>query len=346
MRHRAHFVVAGPLPPPVGGATRTFEAFVEALDESSADAIVVDTSPRQGRRGRGKLRTLLALVRAILLARVKHRALVLFGSSSTIIRASAVLRLAPRSRTVVVVFGSNLATAVDRSRRSARLWRTLGEMREVFVETSLCAREVEATAGLTVSVLGPYRPAISWFPPPTGKASRELRAAFVGRVRRDKGVLEAIQAVQACGEWHLMIAGEVDPGFRSEFERACRGSDRVEYVGVLAAEEVSHLLASVDVSILLSTYPGEGAAGSVVESLMVGTPAVVSDHRALPELVEHGATGFIVPRDRLVADTMKALAEVERLSPVDRRQMRERCMISAQRFSPVSAVRTVLEAFN
>jgi heptosyltransferase-2 len=68
--------------------------------------------------------------------------------------------------------------------------------------------------------------------------------------------------------------------------------EHVEWLGV--RQDMPALIASVDLVIVPSTYP-ESFGRSVIEAQAVGRPVIASRIGALPELIEEGRTGLLVP---------------------------------------------------
>ena len=91
-------------------------------------------------------------------------------------------------------------------------------------------------------------------------------------------------------------------------------SNRVFLLG--ERNDVPSILASSDVFVLPSNW--EGLPYTVIEAMMAGLPVVATSVGGVPELVEDGVTGFLVPRS-----DPEALAEaLQRL--IDDPELRER----------------------
>jgi glycosyltransferase involved in cell wall biosynthesis len=69
--------------------------------------------------------------------------------------------------------------------------------------------------------------------------------------------------------------------------------DSVTFTGYVPYREVAHCHNMMDVSVFTSTSEAFGVAA--VEASACGNPVVASNVGGLPEVVEHGVTGFIVP---------------------------------------------------
>ena len=117
---------------------------------------------------------------------------------------------------------------------------------------------------------------------------------FVGRLNRDKGVLDLARAFASCAascpRAFLVVAGpdeeELTPRIASTIARF---SDRVRLVGFTSAPE--RLFAAADVFCLPSYREGFGTA--VIEAAAAGVPAVASRIYGLTDAVEDGVTGLL-----------------------------------------------------
>ena len=164
---------------------------------------------------------------------------------------------------------------------------------------------------------------------------------FVGRVTPHKGIDRLIRALPAGAS--LTVAGSVghDPAPpEREYPDLLRGlaSGRdVHFAGPVADEELPALFRRAAVLALPSVHwtcygrfvPVSELLGLVVlEAMASGTPVVCSRIGGLPEIVEHGVTGFLVePGD--VDELRERLAEVlgdSRLATRLGRNARERAL--------------------
>jgi colanic acid/amylovoran biosynthesis glycosyltransferase len=146
-----------------------------------------------------------------------------------------------------------------------------------------------------------------------GTEERPLRLVSVGRMEWAKGYEYALQTVAALRErgWRVeyRIVGE---GEQLEAVAFCRHQlglgDVVTLVGAAGRERVRAELGWADV--YLHAAVTEGFSNAVIEAQASGLPVVTSDAGGLPENVEDGVTGFVVPR----RDPRAAAERVERLA--------------------------------
>jgi glycosyltransferase involved in cell wall biosynthesis len=100
--------------------------------------------------------------------------------------------------------------------------------------------------------------------------------------------------IQARNPGVLVIAGDGPERTKIARKIASRGLDRhVVLWGAVDDETLVLLLQAADVFLFPSLIEGFGFAAA--EALACGTPVIVSDRGALPEVVKHDHTGFVLP---------------------------------------------------
>jgi glycosyltransferase involved in cell wall biosynthesis len=137
--------------------------------------------------------------------------------------------------------------------------------------------------------------------PRTGEAAAPGYLLFVGRLRIRKGVevlLEALRELRArrCppAGARLLIAG--DGEHRAALERKAAElalGPAVTFLGRCDAPRVRGLLGGAAALVVPSTY--EGMPLVVLEAMEAGVPVVASRVSGIPEVVEDGVTGWLVP---------------------------------------------------
>lgn len=146
---------------------------------------------------------------------------------------------------------------------------------------------------------------------------------FFGRIHPDKGAADAIAAARRAGK-RLIMAGLVqDRGYHEREVAPHIAGDRVVFRGVVGGEERVRTLGSARALLHLIGFD-EPFGLSVVEAMACGTPVIAFDRGSMPELIDHGVTGFLV-------DTLdEAVAAIARIDEIDRAVCRQRV---AERFS-------------
>jgi glycosyltransferase involved in cell wall biosynthesis len=117
---------------------------------------------------------------------------------------------------------------------------------------------------------------------------------FVGRLNRDKGILDLASAFDAISKHHsnvvlLLVGSEEDVAF-SQIQEICHAElDRLQYVTFTTTPE--HYMAAADIFCLPSYR--EGLPMTILESAACGVPTVASRIYGITDAVEEGKTGLL-----------------------------------------------------
>lgn len=119
-----------------------------------------------------------------------------------------------------------------------------------------------------------------------------LILTFVGRLTPPKDPFTLLEAVKVLSDGVLLVVGE--GRLRPQVERYVREQGLVERVRLLGQRsDVPQILAASDIFVLSSRW--EGLPYTIIEAMMAGLPVVATRVGGIPELVEDGVTGFLVP---------------------------------------------------
>jgi len=142
---------------------------------------------------------------------------------------------------------------------------------------------------------------------------------FLGRIEHIKGTHLAIEIAQRTGR-RLVIAGNIPPACQTYFDVQVRphlDGERITYIGPVDDRQKNVLLGSA-AAFLMPILWEEPFGIVMAEALACGTPVLGLRRGAVPEVVEHGVTGFVcVTVDEL-------MAVVSQLENLDRRASRDR----------------------
>jgi glycosyltransferase involved in cell wall biosynthesis len=134
---------------------------------------------------------------------------------------------------------------------------------------------------------------------------------FFGRIHPDKGAAEAIAAAGRAGP-RLVMAGIIqDQEYYDKHVAPALDDRHVIYRGSVGGAARSETLGSARALLHLINFD-EPFGLSVVESLASGTPVIATNRGSMPELVEHGVTGFLVDSVEKAAEAIERIGEIDR----------------------------------
>jgi colanic acid/amylovoran biosynthesis glycosyltransferase len=112
-------------------------------------------------------------------------------------------------------------------------------------------------------------------------------------------------------------------------------ADKVNFLGIKSPEKVREAMknarATVQHSVTAENGDMETMPLSIQESLASGTPAIVTNHAGLPEIVTDGITGYIVNEGDHTGMGEK-ITSMARIAPDDYRKLQENCIAESHRF--------------
>ena len=154
---------------------------------------------------------------------------------------------------------------------------------------------------------------------------KKRRFAFMlGRICPEKGFHEALVAAKRA-DVPLLLAGVVFPWAEHEryFETEIRTrlDAQRRWIGRVTGARKHRLIAAAS-CLLVPSLANETSSLVAMESLAAGTPVIAYNRGALPEIVEHGVTGYIVRDAVEMADAIRAIDRIS--SEACRRAARER----------------------
>lgn len=135
----------------------------------------------------------------------------------------------------------------------------------------------------------------------TGPPEDGVRLLFFSRVVPPKGprtVIEALARLKDVEGLSLEIAGPCEPDYARElldFARQQGIAGRVRILPPVLGLEKYRFLAGGSLLVLPTVYYGETAAASVMDALAAGLPVVASDWAGIPEFVQPGFNGELIP---------------------------------------------------
>ncbi len=148
---------------------------------------------------------------------------------------------------------------------------------------------------------------------------------FAGGGNENKGAGVLLQALpdllRRVSDLRVVVAGGGEQRILAQFRQY---APAVQVLGVVPFAEMRTLFALADLTIVASVWH-ENSPVVIYESFQAGTPVVGSQFGGIPELIEHGETGYLFSAGDAVALAESLAAHFSR-PPLQRRRMRPRCV--------------------
>jgi glycosyltransferase involved in cell wall biosynthesis len=170
---------------------------------------------------------------------------------------------------------------------------------------------------------------------------KDLLFLFVGRLKRDKGVLDIAAAFSRLAptyqHLHLMMVGPDEEGIDSELHLlSARFPGRVHRFGFTESPE--RYMSSADVFLLPSYREGFGT--TIIEAACTGLPAIASRIYGITDAVEDGVSGILI-RPGCVDSLCRSMAHLIQ-APEVIEQMGHNAMLRAHK---LFSEKTLVEGF-
>ncbi|BAY86789.1 group 1 glycosyl transferase [Calothrix parasitica NIES-267] len=137
--------------------------------------------------------------------------------------------------------------------------------------------------------------------------------AFLGRFSPQKGPQHAISIAKETG-WRLKMAGKIDDIDRKFFEQEIAphiDGKQIQYLGEVNHEEKAELLGNAAITLFPITWQ-EPFGLVMTESMATGTPVIATNMGSVPEVINHGVTGFICESHEDMASMIPKALELSR----------------------------------
>lgn len=139
--------------------------------------------------------------------------------------------------------------------------------------------------------------------------------AFLGRTSPEKGLEKAIEIARLAG-MRLKIAAKVDQADKEYFETSIKPllkDSSIEFLGEMGFPEKVEFLGNAAALLFPINWP-EPFGLVMMEAMACGTPVIAFARGSVPEIMEDGVTGHIVPDTKSAARVLKNIGSFDRRS--------------------------------
>lgn len=142
-------------------------------------------------------------------------------------------------------------------------------------------------------------------PNPSAEAQRDIDVLFVGRLMEEKGVRVLLKALAGLPLKSVIVgSGPLDKSVQA----LTKSNPSISYHSHAVPAEVQTLMQRSKILVIPSLWP-ENAPYVILEAMQAGAAIIGSDIGGIPEMLEHGRCGILVPPGDVVAlaDAIKTL---------------------------------------
>lgn len=225
--------------------------------------------------------------------------------------------------------------------------KALKQFSGIYVETNTMKRALKESGFTNVFVMPNFKDirilSESELVYPEGEP---YRLCTFSRVMKEKGIGEAVEAVKAVNEkfgrtvFTLDIYGQVDAAQIQWFEDLKASfPEYVQYKGSVPPEQSVDVLKDYYALLFPTYYEGEGFAGTLLDAMAAGIPAIVSDWKFNSEIVVANQTGVLVEvrnQDSLIAALGQAMFG-------SMNKMKATCLEEAKKYSCDKVIKVITE---
>jgi glycosyltransferase involved in cell wall biosynthesis len=134
---------------------------------------------------------------------------------------------------------------------------------------------------------------------------------FFGRIHPDKGAADAIKAALATGR-KLTMAGIIqDEGYYAREVEPQIDGEQIVFNGPVGGAARTRALGHAKALLHLIGFD-EPFGLSVIEAMACGTPVIAYNRGSMPELIEHGVTGYLVETLDEAIEAIGRVGEIDR----------------------------------
>lgn len=151
-----------------------------------------------------------------------------------------------------------------------------------------------------------------------------FKIVYASRVKEYKGILDLMEVInQVNKESQTIVCLDIygDNQLTEENSTIFQSllNDNVKYYGALSTSEINSKIREYDLFCLPTKYTGEGTSGALVESMIAGTPSLVSSYSQANTLIKDNENGFIFKlgsKEDLKARLIEIISHKENLKKI------------------------------
>ncbi len=173
----------------------------------------------------------------------------------------------------------------------------------------------------------------------TQKMELPLKFCIFSRVLKEKGIEDAIDAVEYVNHKNgrvaasLDIYGQVDAKYEERFSELQKHfPNYIHYCGVIPYDRSTEVLKNYSALLFPTLYYTEGHPGTIIDAFASGLPVIASRWENYTDMIEEGDTGICYPfgQNECLKDILNELVH----NPAILINMKKNCLKEAKKYTP------------
>lgn len=179
------------------------------------------------------------------------------------------------------------------------------------------------------------------------KFSEPYRFCIFSRVMKEKGIEDAIDAIESINEeagkeiCSLDIYGRIDDGYVERFEKVLKQvTNAIQYKGMVPYDKSVDAIKDYYALLFPTYWKGEGFPGTIVDAFSAGLPVIATNWNCNGEIVSDRVNGILYPNEEI--KNLKEGIEYLINNTSNVGQMKKSCISSAKRFQPDKYIASII----
>ena len=242
-----------------------------------------------------------------------------------------------------VVIGGWLPEVLENKRK---LTMQIKKIDKIFVETKIMQSKLQEQGVSNVKVMPNFKN-INIVGILRKKVNLPLKLCTFSRVTKEKGIEDAIDVVNKINKKYdkyickLDIYGRVEREYEEQFYKfAERFPEYIEYKGTIDYNKTTGTVQMYDLLLFPTYYAGEGFAGTLLDAMAAGVPAIASDWKYNSEIIKNGFNGYLyeVHNNLQLQNIIENLANNTDIII----KMKSNCIKEAKKYIPETVIKILL----
>ena len=223
----------------------------------------------------------------------------------------------------------------------------LKKLNGIFVETKVMKKELEKLGFKNVYLMPNFKDCILLNEQELPSASEPYRFCMFSRMMKEKGVEDAVNAVQSINRSYgrtvctLDLYGQIDPNQIEWFDRVQKTfSDDIHYYGIVPFDKSVDVLRDYYALLFPTHFYTEGIPGTIIDAYAAGLPVIASEWESVDDILEVGVTGLSYPFEK--PECLEECLKIFIKTPEKVYEMKKNCLKKAEQYLPDSVIDVLL----